>query len=61
MMKNINRIMKNGDIDQYTKIDNTLMNINDINSSYHLATFAHHNLNDTTTISHFKRVLKDLT
>ena len=36
------------------------MNINDIDSSYHLATFAHHNLNDNKTVSHLNAHLKGL-
>ena len=42
----------------HKKLDNSFMDINDIDSSYHFATFPHHNLNDTTTISHFKRAFK---
>lgn len=32
-----------------------MMNMNDINSSYHYATFAHHNLKDKNIVAHFER------
>ncbi len=42
----------------HTKLDNTLTDFNNVNSSYHYATFAHHNLNDSKTVEHFERAFK---